>query len=195
MMNERGSFTVDFTFGLILVGGVSFILVALCLTLTVVEVTQYVAFSVSRSYFSGDISEKEQLAVAEKKFSELTNQPGLKQLLKGQWFEVKLVGVGDFRSLYPPQNLANDSDTFFGSRLQIEAKVLNIRVPFFGSTARDEGYKAHLNSFLGREPSFEECAQFESQRWDTFKKMYPLTGASSEANREDAYTAIMDNGC
>ncbi|MGE3973865.1 MAG: hypothetical protein AB7F59_04990 [Bdellovibrionales bacterium] len=194
MMNQRGSLTVDFIFGLVLASGVSAILVALCFTLSIVEVAQYVAFSTSRVYFAAHQTEAQQIQRAEDKFKELLAYRSMKQLLTGPWFSVTYVTTGDLRSEYPPVDL-NDSDTFYGTRLAIESKVLNMKIPFFGSVGSDNGFKSNINSFLGREPNFDECQRFEEDRWNKFRALNPTFQPSASVQVSDPYVTIMDNGC
>lgn len=195
MMNQRGSLTVDFIFGIVLASGVSLILISLCFTLAIVEVTQYVAFASSRVYFGAHRQEKDQVERAEGKFQELMSIPAMKQLLNGPWFSVKYVNSGDFRSEYPAGSLANDQDVFFGTRLEIESKVLNLRIPFYGNVGNENGFKAKIQSFLGREPSFEECKNFIDERWTKYQEIYQNFKPPAGERDPEPYVPIMDNGC
>jgi hypothetical protein len=195
MMNQRGSLTVDFVFGMVLASGVSLILISLCFTLAVVEVSQYVSFAASRVYFGGHRQEKDQIERAEAKFQELMSIPAMKQLLNGQWFSVKYIASGDFRSEYPSGGLINDQDVFFGTRLEIESKVLNLRIPFYGNVGNENGFRAKIQSFLGREPSFEECKNFNDQRWTRYQEIYQNFKPPTGQENSQAYVPIIDNGC
>lgn len=190
---QRGSITVDFIFGIVLVAGVSFILVSLCFTMAIVEISQYIAFASSRSYFGGHKSEKDQIDLGDAKYNKILSVSSLKQLLNGDWFGLKYMGTRDFRDMYPSNGLEHDNDTFFGTRLELEAKLLNMRIPFLGTTAGN-GYKASLTSYLGREPNVDECLEFNKNRLSTFSQRYPLAGPSA-GGPADVYAVISDNGC
>jgi len=195
--NQRASVTIDFIFGITIVAGVSFILLGLCLTMAVVEVSQYVAFATSRTYFGSHLNEEEQIKRAEAKFDKLIKNRSLKNILNGDWYNVSHIQTGDLRNFYPPQNLDHDSDTFFGTRISLNAKVLNIRIPLLGSSEGEgegEGYVSYLNSFLGREPNFDECMNFTKQRWARFVSRFPLQNSSNQS-ADGVYAVIADNGC
>lgn len=195
MKNNRGSLTIDFAFAMVLVGGVSAVVMALCFTLAVVEIGQYVAFSTSRTYFGADMTPEVQLEKSNNKFNQLVGKPGISNLLRGSWFTLKNLGARDYRGEYASGGVDNDNDTFFGVELAFTAKLLDMRIPFYGSTAGDNGFNAKINSFLGREPTFQECSDFVHARWENIVKTQ-VTGANiPDAHDLNAYVPIMDNGC
>jgi hypothetical protein len=192
MRTAGGSITVDFIFGITLVACVSAILLSLCFTMAMVEFSQYIAFASSRVYFGAGRDEATQISRADQKFTNLVSNRVIKKILEGDWFKLAYVGTGDFRSLYQGQ-INFDNGTFFGTRLQLTASILNLRLPLIGSTS-DSGYKAYLTSYLGREPSFQECADFMKERWGRYSQKFPRPQGATPPS-EGAYEAIMDNGC
>jgi hypothetical protein len=195
-MNNRGALTLDFIFAIVLVTSLAGVLMSLSLTLVVVEGLQYMAFATSRAYFGGHLNIDKQAELSKAKFEQLKANKGLRLINNSSWFVVKLLPEHDFRSEYPDELAAfpfNDSNTFVGTKIAFEAKVLDFRVPLFGKTASDgQAFKANINSFLGREPSFQECIEFVGSRWDEIKK---LEGGRFSGVPSGAYAIQSDNGC
>jgi hypothetical protein len=193
--NERGSLTIDFLFATVLVMGVSGLLFALCFTLTVVEISQYIAFSTSRTYLSSHFNEQSQKALAEEKFNQLVFDTPWKVLFKRDgWFTLRYINSGDFREEYP--NVASgdfDNNRFWGTVLEFESKVLDFKIPFYGSTnPADNAFKAKITSFLGRESTAEECVEFHVQRFEEIKKL----NSKFQSNIPNkAVESFYDNGC
>lgn len=191
--NERGSLTIDFLFATVLVMGVSGLLFALCFTLTVVEISQYIAFSTSRNYASSHFNEETQKAMAESKFNQLVFESPWKVLFKRDgWFNLSYINTGDFREEYP-NDITEDNAKFWGTVLEIESKVLDFKIPFYGSTnPEDNAFKAKITSFLGRESTAEECVDFHNQRFEEIKKLNTKFGTNIP-NKQVA--SFYDNGC
>lgn len=191
---NKGFITVDFIFGLLLVSALSAVLLSLCFTMAVVEVAQYVSFASARTYFGAHLTSDLQQKLSDQKFEEAIKLPFLQGLFKGNFFDLKYVRTGDFREEYPPRSGNEDrNDTFIGTRLELTVKILNFRLPFFGTVAEEEGFKFNIQSFLAREPSFEECHNFEKQRLNKIIEKWASTrGLPID---ENAYKVIMDNGC
>lgn len=193
MKTKAGSVTIDFVFGITITVGVSFILLALCFTMAMVEVSQYIAFASSRSYFSGHLSEEEQEDRGKAKFEKLMTLRPFKGMLKDSgWFSLAFLGSTDFRDQYPNVQLAHDSDTFFGTQLKFKADVLELKIPFLDRPYGN--YDATVASYLGREPSTKECLDFERARWTKFQEVtgFPPPPGTNPAND---YAVVTDNGC
>lgn len=189
-LNERGALTLDFIFAIVLVTGISGIFMALSLSFVVVELSQYIAFASSRVYFGAHLSEPRQAELAEQKFKELKESRSFRSLFRSGWFDLTKVQQYDFRDEYSDQK---DRSTFVGVRLVFDAKALEFNVPFFGSTAPEgQSFKANINSFLGREPSFEECMEFVRLR---YQNIIRLDSRYSSAGRPEDYAVHTDNGC
>jgi hypothetical protein len=194
LKNQKGSLTLDFMFALVLVLGVSGLFFALSFTLSVVEISQYIAFATSRNYMAAHFDETNQKQQAEAKFAQLTENTPLKVLFKNNsWFKLTYVETGDFREKYPADaSLENDNITFWGTQLDLQADVLDFKIPMYGSTNEDgNAFKTKVNSFLGREVTSEECNQFYSQRW---QNILNLDRKFSVMGQKKA-TVIFDNGC
>ena len=193
MKTNRGSITIDFVFGITVTVGVSFILLALCFTMAMVEVSQYIAFASSRTYFSAHLEEDKQIERGKEKFDKLMTLRPFKGMLKDSgWFLLTFVGSGDFRGAYPDVKPPRDSETFFGTQLKFKADVLELRIPLLDQPHGN--YDAIVGSYLGREPTTKECIDFEKQRWTQFmiRSGFPQPPGS---NPDDDYAVVTDNGC
>lgn len=209
-MNERGSITVDYLFAFVLVSGLSMIVMTFSATLSMVEVVQYMTFASSRNYFASHRSEAKQKEAARKKFIELKNDPVIAPLLSGGWFDVpedKMIIDFDIPGKYPEYKDYTPSEErinlFHGVIVEFNAKILDFQIPFFGSTQKQDrggassgGFTTHITSFLGREPTFNECSDFNNARWENIKRLTNNTGAAAYSGaRIDKITVILDNGC
>ena len=193
LKSEKGYMALDFVFAISLIGGAMVIALSLCLTLTVIEVTQYIAFSTSRAYYAADESEAAQEAHAMKKYDDLMTHSVLKKMLNSSWFKIDAPVVGDHTADYDDVLAGKTHNPLKGAEIKIEAKLLGFRVPFFGkTTSSGDGLKTAVNSFLGREPSTEECSRMTRERWNKIKKM---AGTGAGGLPDNGYFTIEDNGC
>jgi hypothetical protein len=194
--DEAGILTLDFIFSSVLVFGFIAILFTVCLTLSVSYIVQYISYASARNYFAGHISQDSQTQEARQKYSELVDNQAVSPLFTNEWFEIGDAQVGDHNGLYPqstnPRGLG-DTATFWGTRIDFTAKILELRIPFFGVTTDEEdSFTATLASYLAREPTRQECRQdFYGQRFNAIKA---LDGAYNQGQVQNA-VVIFDNGC
>lgn len=198
--NEKGILTLDLIFGLSLALGGMIIVFALCMTLSAIEIAQYVAFSTSRDYLAGHVNESAQRSLAGKKYSELVNSPAFKNFFRKGWFELTPVNqfrngaIGDYKSEYDDV-ITGSYSPFFGTEVRLQAKLLSFNVPFFGpTTSSDQGLSTRVNSYLGREPTAEECINMTAQRWNSIKQE-AANSNSGFVPTGAAYYLIVDDGC
>lgn len=193
--NQRGLITLDFVFALVLVFAFTAILFTVSLTLSVVEITQYMTFAASRNYFAGHLTKQRQEELGTAKFKQLENAGPLKPLFNNGWFELKdfKIGKGD---VYQAIQQDGDKFTFWGAGVFLRAPVLNFRVPFFGRTAEDadSAFEAQITSWLAREPATAECYEFNESRMKLIKQM-DGNAYNHPSVSENAYAAMSDNGC
>jgi hypothetical protein len=185
MGNQSGALTLDFIFALVLVLSMTLLLGVFSFTLSVVESVQYLTFSSSRAYFAGQLSKNDQTQAAQKKFKELAATGSYKKLLKKDWFNVTIDDVGDSSKVY---GATDDRDIFEGVRTKIVVGLLDLKIPFFGSTTPETPFVTYLTSFLGRESTTEECMDVIEKRYEAIKNL----GYSSPQND---YVPYDDNGC
>lgn len=189
LKNNRGILTLDFLFASLIVFGFSAILFSFAFTLSVAEVVQYVSFASARNYSLAHKNEEKQKERAQLKFNQLVGHPSIKPLFNNGWFEIFPAQIRDFNEEYGA--LGGDSQTFVGVRIPLSAPILYKRIPALGTTGSDpDGFRANVQSFLSREPSFSECESFIQQRARRLQSL--ATQVSFDSSQA---AVIMDNGC
>lgn len=192
LKNNKGILTLDMIFALSLTLGGMLVVFALALTLSTLEVAQYVAFSVSRAYQPAHVTMEKQTERAQAKYDELLAKPSMKNLFKPNWFELKFLGARDYQEDY--EDVINGShNPMTGVEILIRAKLLSFNVPFFGRTSSSEtGLQTKVNSYLGREPTTEECLAMTAQRW---RKIRADVNPGGYRISDAGYAIITDDGC
>lgn len=187
LKDQRGFLTLDFIFAAVLVFIFSAILFSFAITLSVVEVVQYISYATARNYSLAHTNEAEQRARGLEKFQQLSTDPRLRPLFEAGWFSIRDVQIRDFNSEYPNRS-NDDANNFYGARIPFSAPILYKRVPLLGTTASDpEGFQANISSFLSREPTHQECRDFTTQRMQGLENL-GYSGGQGAA-------IMMDNGC
>lgn len=204
--NQQGSLAIDFLFAFILIFGFTTILLSLSLTLTAVEMTQYLTFSSARAYFASHLRQEDQGLAARKKYTQLLGTDGYSFLAQGTWFAIfpePFVGnAAESPELEAYQQEGGNPNRFEGAVTYFTARILSYSSPFFGSTDPEgdgtgSRFSTHIGSYLGREPSVEECRQFNEQRWAKIRNLSVARGGQSYSTGTDDndYFVITDNGC
>lgn len=201
--NERGILTVDFVFSMVLIMGLASLMFVLTFTLSLASVTQYITFASARNYVVAHITKEDQEKRAASKYKELIAHPVFKPLYTNGWFKVDAEPtLGDHAKIFPEyQAAAEDANKFWGAGTSFTAAVLAFRIPFFGTTVPDgdesgEGFKTYMGSYLGREPTTEECLAFTAARWTAIRNL-PVNGGSaySTGTSTNGYFPMSDDGC
>lgn len=195
--NSAGFITIDFIFALIAVFGLSTLLFALTFTLSVVEVVQYITFSSARSFYAAHLNVAKQKEMGVAKYQSLVKNKEFAPLFRaGGWFELKGgPGIeeslsGTWNELYPEKSNPTGK-SYLGSRVELVANLMNIRIPIIGNTG-DRPFKANVSSFLSREPNEDECMAFMEQRLERLLAKPDFAGGESIPK---TYFSTPDNGC
>ena len=205
---QRGFITVDFLFAMVMILGLSGLMFAVTFTLSMASVTQYVTFAAARNYVAAHTDRGMQEQRAQQKYKELTENAVFKPLYNNGWFKVDdAPNVGDHLQIIPEFQEAARSDgggvvnKFWGVGTGFTAMILDFKIPFFGSTAPDgdgtgSGFKTYMGSYLGREPTTDECLQFTAARWTKIRSL-PVSGGNSYSSGTGAggYYPQTDDGC
>ena len=188
--NEKGILTVDFIFASMMVSAFSVIIFCFSMTLSVVEIVQYISFSVARNYSLAHENEDEQRRRAQEKYDELITNQIFRPFTDSGWFELRPVQIGNFNSDYPSNP---DYAAYVGARIRFSAPILYKRIPMIGTTASDpDMFNANIQSYLSVEPTFEDCEGFMLQRANAFQNLTTTPGYSFPASEVHI---MMDNGC
>jgi len=204
--NSRGFLTAEFLFSLILCAGLCMVLFALNFSLSMAEVAQYIAFSTARAHAAAQYDQATQTQKAKEKFAELINHPALKPLFNNangnSWFKLSGLDIrgggasgADFADEY---SYIENRIPQVGVRINFTASVLNMKIPFLGSTSKDpngEGFTAKVTGLLIREPTQEECMELQVKgRYSAILNLdprYKVLGGKGERQ----YVPLEDNGC
>lgn len=196
---QQGILTLDFLFSFIAVYGISMVFCALAITLMAADITQYISFSVTRAHIAGDISRENQISVAAEHYDKIT--AAVSTLIKTNnrgWFSIKKKGGGPQQfDNFSWSNEAGKRQTAYGSGLDFTANILKkMKLPLIGSPASGASgdfAKANIYTFLYREPTTNECLNFNKSRWQAIKKKFPQIGSMNING--DNFGAQADNGC
>ena len=180
LKNQKGILAFDFLFGLMIITGFFILVVMLNFALSVVESVQYITFATSRTYLAADMNETKQREAAELKYNQLKEGGILKSLLRERWFEVQ-----------PPRFTNN------GVRIDLTARALSFSLPFFlGRTGDPDSFRTNVNSYIGREPSMQECMEYNEKIKEEILNLDSSYQALSSSTYNSAPIIIAgDNGC
>ena len=203
LANSKGFLSADFLFSIMIASGLCIVFFSLTFTLSMVEIGQYIAFSITRAHAAAHKTQDDQTAMAKSKFASLQKNKVLRPLFSNGWFQITNLDIRgggsdskDFGDRYP-RGLASEADLpQIGVRLNFEAKMLKIKIPMMGSTDNGEGFTAFLTGLMLREPSSKECFdQIRKERYRAImaldRRFENIAGSSSE----QSYVPMEDNGC
>lgn len=203
--NSRGMLSAEFLFALILCSGLCMVLFALNFSLSMAEVAQYIAYSSARAHAAGQYDQATQKQMANDKFKELINNPILQPLFNnpdGGWFQLSNLDVRgggtDGATFSDEYTYQEDRIPQIGVRIDFTARVLNMKIPFLGSTSSDpngEGFTAKVTGLLIREPTQQECQTLQmAVRYNAILQLDSRYGVLGRGGERD-YKPLEDNGC
>jgi hypothetical protein len=201
---QKGILTLDFIFSLTAVYSISMVFILLAITLMMSTVVQYMSFSMARSHISGDITVGDQQDAVQEKLDQLlgtylgkfikTNDEG--------WFKIAAESEAKpFDNIQDSWSgdAGSSRQRSYGIKIVYTSNILkNIKLPLIGSPsdgATGDGFaQGNIFSFLYRQPSTEECLNFNRARWKALQQRFQgLTGMPNFA--DDDSGAQADNGC
>lgn len=198
ILSCKGNLTVQFLLGFILVLVFVMLFSLMSFTLSVSEITQYVTYAASRSLFLGDGTKGHQQNAAREKYENLIGNPPLDKFFRPDMFQ-----IAEPSELRPPDNFlglnrrfpstGGTPNLFYGVWTKFIPKVLELNTPW-GSTEEDAAFfETVVGSYLGREPSRDECEKFNRNRWQLILDVH--NGIPEAANSSGTYGVFSDNGC
>jgi hypothetical protein len=181
---------MDFIFAFALVWGLMLILFAFAMTLSAIQITQYATFAATRSAIAGNFTPGDGILLGKGKF---------RQLLESKPFSI--LRSGFFELEYNDDYLRDHTDdvgevatrgrNFFGARVVLQARILNVAIPFFGTTETTSGYRTTISSFLFREPAATDTRTFFERRWEAILALDPRFG---QVGSQRSPYIMLDNG-
>ena len=193
--NKKGMITLPFL--LVLIMMLFFILSFLYLSMTLahISVAQYLSYSAGRKLFLAGESIKEQEEQAEEQYKKIRAQffkPGSYEGPSDEWFSIirdRNKTIGYIPGAYPENNKIRKR--FYGFHLLFTAYKVKLKIPFLVDS-EDKALGARVSSFLGREPSTEECKDFNKKKYEEIPN---LCSARDCPNISPAEYSEPDNGC
>jgi len=201
--NSEGFLSADFLFSLVISCGLCAVFFCLTFTLSMVEVGQYIAFSVTRAHSAAQQTQDQQIAAAKAKFASLQKNKILGPLFTNGWFAITNLDIRgggqdgkDFTDRYPRGDANKPNIPQVGVRLNFEAKLLKMNVPFLGSTDNGDGFNAFLTGLMIREPTSKECRdQLKNDRYKAIMNLDQRFKTIVGNGSEQYYVPMEDNGC
>lgn len=204
--SNKGIIAIDFLFSFVIAMGLFLALFVLSFTLSLGEISQYIAYSSARSFAAGHKDPETQEGLARNKFNELIRNPVFSPLFTNGWFQLEIESIksgGDSLQTY----VEDYDDTLDGGdrrtppvgiRLFFTSKIMNFRNPLLGSaTSEDEeGFKTKITGMMKREPSAQECLN-QMKREVRYRQILQLDrryGVLGTAAQQK-YVSVEDNGC
>lgn len=177
----KGSLTVQFLLGFVLILSFMSLFFMMTITLAVSEVIQYITFSSSRELFLGNRDKEEQVQKAKNKYQSLTQDKFNFNLNNNNLIKITKVSDMDLSGnnyIGLNQNFvvaAGKPNLFYGVWADFTPKILSVNT-LWGSTDPGQDpntyFKTTIGSYLGREPSQEECRNFNKERWNKIKQLH-----------------------
>ena len=198
--NQKGQIAIDFIFALLLCAGLGAILFGMSITLTTVEITQYIAFSSARTMSAGRKNIADQVTAGTEKFNQLAKGK-FGGLYKIGWFELGDIifktGEGEIADKEATkgtfkEDLDPGSVMMVGASIPLTMNVLSINFPMLGMTGQKEDFTTRVNAMVLREPTQEECYHFFTKRKEALRSSDFSTHPDTDTN--SIYTTE-DNGC
>lgn len=194
--SERGVLTVQFMVAIVLVLFFIVSFLGLTMTLTYSSLTQYLTYASARKLSLGGRSKGHQVDAGKLKYQTIRQgifgssfQPG-----GTDWFAIPEAQL-EFNSAYSGQEATTSSPgarrLFYGTYVfPFQSNISNFTVPFLtGETSGD--LITTVGSYLGREPSINECEDFLS----TAKTLFPLSKYPGNMPQRSLTPFFSDNGC
>lgn len=204
LRNSKGFLSADFLFSIVIASCLCAVFFSLSFTLSMVEIGQYIAFSVSRAHSAGHKTQDDQEKAAKDKFNSLQKNKVLAPLFSNGWFEIgnlDIRGGGaagkDFSDRYPKPSDGTRGVPQTGIRLNFEAKLLDLKIPLLGPTDPEgNGFSAFLTGLMIREPTSKECRdQIKDQRYRALLQLDKRFDAIAGSGSQKDYVPMEDNGC
>ena len=206
MRKQRGTLSLQFLFGFLIMIAFMLGFGAFSLVLALSEVTQYITFSASRQLFLGHQDEESQKQMAKNKFRELHESPVLRVFYSGPKPFVMIseqLEEGNGLGVHPEYHSKGvEVNFFYGVWTAFNAKILQLRLPFLGETSGDDPnfFSSNIGSYIGREVSVRECREQVKKRWDWILELHENILPSVDKNKTRAsynqlIARLSDNGC
>ena len=187
ILSGRGSLTVQFLLGFSLIIFFIMLFTAMTATLALSEVTQYITFASARALFLSHENKFKQEEAAQEKYKELKDI--FKVFFQGTAFKIEDEGNLGLQTAYPSSNTS--PYLFYGVWTFFKPKLLVVNTLWGGTEEPESYFDATIGSYLGREPTQENCDTFNQKRGQFIISNQP----SSSYSFPNITPIGSDNGC
>ncbi|MBK9293491.1 MAG: hypothetical protein IPM57_03465 [Oligoflexia bacterium] len=198
--SESGQMTLGFLFATVLLIGTAMLISALTMAFTFTEVIQYISFSGSRAYLSADVDVQTQQQAAQAQVLNLLKKlPFISGARENGWILVQPQGANDYKNYATARGANPDPrNQFLGYQLIVALPLLTFKIPLLSAAvtppADEENVTVTISSFLGREPTQQECEAFNNGAYQALLQKPAYQQATGRVSAE-SYEAVNDNGC
>ena len=187
---SRGSVSIQFLLVLIIIMPFILSFFQLCVTLAMGSATQYLTYATARSLSLGGKNESDQETYAKAQYDKLIRQDKLfgKSIGSSKWFAI--TGLKLKNKAAGGRSSGIDRELFYGAAVEFQSHVAGLHLRFLTKDPPPpRGLTANIGSYLGREPSTDECESFIENRANEICRLYKT---SCDLN---LYDKVADNGC
>ena len=185
--NQKGLVTIPFLIAFIVVMFLILSFFRLTLTLTYASVVQYITYASARRLSLGDADTQTQKGKGEEKYSQLTSE----LLKRSAWFDVPSSPQTGFNPEYTESGYRN---LFYGAFVPFTSNLISFRVPLLAEDG-DQGLTTTIGSYMGREPSQDECNNFNTEKKNQIKTILDSYGVPHNFPNPPYDSVASDNGC
>ncbi len=201
--SRRGFITIPFLLVLIIILFFILSFFGLAMTFAHISVTQYMSYSTARQLSLAGLNKDDQQTSAQTHYKRLrkkffsqnayTDQDGS----SGGWFYIAPVIKPENLGVASQSPFPGGGDSqrlhqrFYGAAIVFQSHFFKFKIPGLAKEDISPPKKAYIMSFLGREPSEEECKDFNADRAEKIKKI----PAFSNLDGFQVKTGEGDNGC
>lgn len=192
--SERGVLTIQFLIAIVLILFFVVSFFGLTMTLAYSSLTQYLTYASARKMSLGGLNKDQQEDAGKLKYQAIRNGIFGGSFLPGgsDWFGIPQDANVGFNGGYSGQEsgMPGARKLFYGSFVSFSSNISNFTVPFLTDKISGD-LNTTIGSYLGREPSKEECENFFSAT----PSLFPASEYSGHGLSFSPTPLFSDNGC
>ena len=158
---NRGFITIQFLIAFLIVMFFVLSFLGLSLTLTHATLVQYITYSSARKLSLGDRDINIQRSEAEQKYASLRETFFKSNYKEGgtDWFSIPMTPTLGFNTSYDEDSSGYYRNMFYGVYVPFVSRIFNFQFPLITNSEK-RNLETEVASYLGREPSENECLYF-----------------------------------
>ena len=201
---NKGIVTIPFLLVLIIILFFTLSLFGLAMTFVHISVSQYMSYSTARKLFLADDSEGDQKEMSLRHYSRLRKQffsSNAHTGKQGDWFSIEapsLSGRRSFLGVLPGKYIPEFGlykAPFYGVGFEFSSNITKFQIPGLVKEEKSVGFPALISSFLGKEPSKEDCIEHNQKILDFICDEYPCGDVGIGGLVGEIAIPHGDNGC